>query len=135
MVFGSNISASAIPNLGQSSKRRNYFWGPAIYGNQMQSYVSLSHFSCDKDNQETGLILFKLFDESGLIFENEYTLKNPNALNISVNDILQGMNFESKNRKGEYEILWFTLESSNGNFICHHIHKSKSNLVAADHSF
>ena len=133
--FGSNISSSAIPNLGQNIKRRGYFWGPAMYGNQMQSYVSLSHFSCDKDNQETNLILLKLFNENGLIFENEYTLKNPNALNISVNDILQGMNFESKNRKGEHEILWFTLDSSNANFICNHIHKSKSNLVTADHSF
>ncbi len=132
--LGTNISSSILLNFGKSYKRRGYFWGPCLFGNKLNSYLMISHFSNSENTNEKTSIKINIFDDRKKIVSKSIASISPNAININLSNMIERQINKNINNKS-FNFYWFTVETSSTSLICNHVHLSKNGLVAGDHSF
>ena len=131
--FGSNICDSMrinIRNKNNNGKRKNFYWGPVFNSKKIETVLALC--SLNKDFKiKSDEVKLKIYDKEKILFLKKFKINTFEAKNININEIMRDHKKKSLN-----EILWFTLESSSQkNFTCKHVHRSRFGHISADHSF
>ena len=130
--LGSNISSSMLLNF-EKNINKTTFWGPLIIGDGFESYIMLTHYNRQIDDNEKGNFNLKIYSNDKLLINKNFNSISPNSINLNINNLLKTHNSLIKQKNSE--IIWYIIKVKNSNFICNHLHISKFGAVSADHSF
>ncbi len=131
LKLGCNISTSALMEKSYGISGRAYRWGPISLRDGGKNFILASHISKEKEPEGSSDFELTLFDASGVILNEKFTLANSTGVNLCTEDLLDKVNFKSSH--GDF--LWFVLESANPYYECNLIHVSKDGYIGGDHAF